>query len=225
MNPFSMSGAWGRGMTLVYDHIVARGMLPIYEQMIDELLKTQQGAIKSVLDVGCGSGFATALLAKKLPQAQVVGVDLSAQAIIMAIDKYQHQPNLQFQVGNAQSLPFIEQQFDLVISTGSIKHWPDPALGVREMLRVLNPNGRSVMVETDPYASEQKARYFVSYWHYGFARLPKVSAHYFRRYIADQSPSLTSLKSWFEQATAHIVEARPHPRYPFNVVIAEMNAD
>lgn len=220
MNPFSMNGAWGRGMTLVYDHIVARGMLPIYEQMIDELLCSHPGPITSVLDVGCGSGFATAILAKKLPQAQIVGVDLSEQAIIMAIDKYQQLANLQFKVGNAQALAFMEQQFDLVISTGSIKHWPDPAQGVREMLRVLKPDGLGVMVETDPWSSMGKARYFVGHWHYGFARLPRVSACYFQRYIAEQSPSLAALRHWFEEGKAQIVQAQAHPVYPFNVVVA-----
>jgi ubiquinone/menaquinone biosynthesis C-methylase UbiE len=220
MNPFSMSGAWGRGMTVVYDHIVARGMLPIYQQMIDELLRSHPGQITSVLDVGCGSGFATAILAEKLPQAQVTGIDLSAQAVAMAINKYQHLPNLQFQVGNAQSLAFIDQQFDLVISTGSIKHWPDPALGVREMLRVLKQDGMGVMVETDPFSSISKARYFVSHWHYGFARLPRISAHYFQRYIAEQSPALAALRQWFEEGKAQIVQAQAHPAYPFNVVVA-----
>jgi ubiquinone/menaquinone biosynthesis C-methylase UbiE len=138
----------------------------------------------------------------------------------MAKDKYRHLANLEFQVGNAQDLTFSEQQFDLVISTGSIKHWPNPEQGVREMLRVLKKSGVSILVETDPVTSHQKALHFVEHWHYGFAQWPRLSSRYFRRYIAESSPSLAMMQSWFERAAGKVMQASPHATYPFNVIVA-----
>lgn len=69
---------------------------------------------ESILDIGCGGGYFAALLAKKFPNAQVVGRDFSSQAIAHAKKRHASIPNLTFEVGG---FPEQENVFDLVVST------------------------------------------------------------------------------------------------------------
>jgi ubiquinone/menaquinone biosynthesis C-methylase UbiE len=50
---------------------------------------------------------------------------------------------LRFEVADAGALPFADGQFDLVVSTMSLHHWPDPRRGLAEVRRVLRPAGRA----------------------------------------------------------------------------------
>lgn len=99
-----------------------------------------------VLDIGCGDGKITALLADLLPEGKVVGVDLSPEMISFAGSKYPPEDfrNLSFQVADASALPFREE-FDLVVSFACL-HW------IRDHLLVLNgirqslvPGGRILL--------------------------------------------------------------------------------
>lgn len=76
---------------------------------------------ESILDMGCGDGRVTAHLAGLVPDGSVLGIDLSAEMIRFAAEKYADRPNLSFQVGDASDLHFTEQ-FDLVVSFACL-HW------------------------------------------------------------------------------------------------------
>lgn len=92
-----------------------------------------------VLDVGCGDGFLTSLLASRVPRGEVLGVDVSPEMVGHAARRYPREtyPNLRFLVMDARHLAFREE-FDLVFSNAAL-HWiPDhaPVLrGVRESLK------------------------------------------------------------------------------------------
>jgi ubiquinone/menaquinone biosynthesis C-methylase UbiE len=62
---------------------------------------------------------------------------------------------LQFDVADVARLPFPDNHFDVVMSSGSIKHWPDPVAGLRELHRVLVPGGRARIVEMNRNASPE----------------------------------------------------------------------
>lgn len=55
-----------------------------------------------------------------------------------------------FLVGDVASLPFSDGSFDLVVSTFSIHHWPDPTAGLAEIWRVLRPGGRALIWDFRP---------------------------------------------------------------------------
>lgn len=76
-----------------------------------------------LLDIGCGDGRITAELAEQLPQGGAVGVDLSASMIEYARSSFPSSthPNLDYQVCNAEGLPF-SNQFDVAISVNCL-HW------------------------------------------------------------------------------------------------------
>lgn len=78
---------------------------------------------EAVLDIGCGEGKITAVIAASLPKGRVVGVDSSEQMINLAKKAYsaEHYPNLNFILMDAQNLSF-EEDFDVAFSNAAL-HW------------------------------------------------------------------------------------------------------
>ena len=92
------------------------------------------------LDVGCGGGYLSTLLASA--GAQVTGIDLASGAIDAAKSRAQHdQLPIEYRQGDAMELPFPSGSFDLVVSTDVLVHVPNPRKAVSEMVRVLRPGG------------------------------------------------------------------------------------
>lgn len=85
------------------------------------------------LDAGCGEGFAAMKLLTKFPDANLVGVDLSAQA---ALDAKNSVPQMPVLIGDVTKLPFLEKQFDLVMSLEVLEHLPEPELAVEAYRRL-----------------------------------------------------------------------------------------
>ncbi|MCX6373956.1 MAG: methyltransferase domain-containing protein [Actinobacteria bacterium] len=98
---------------------------------------------EAVLDIGCGDGRATALIAERLPHGSVLGVDKSASMIALAAEQFQRaaHPNLTFRQMDATRLK-LPRAFDVAFSTAAL-HWVDDheamLRGVRGCLR---PGGR-----------------------------------------------------------------------------------
>ena len=97
------------------------------------------------LDVGCGDG-ALALACWNSGAAQVAGLDLDARMITRAAAlAAQHQATIGYTVGRADTLPFCDKSFDLVVSVAMLTFVPEADRVVREMARVLRPGGRLVI--------------------------------------------------------------------------------
>jgi ubiquinone/menaquinone biosynthesis C-methylase UbiE len=92
-----------------------------------------------VVDLGCGSGAFTALLART--GYDCVGLDLSAKLVALGRRKY---PAIQFVEGDIERLPFPPLSFDGVLLSGVVHHFPDPSPCAAEVFRVLRPRGRFV---------------------------------------------------------------------------------
>jgi len=99
----------------------------------------------SALDVACGSGKLTAVLAHTAgPTGRVVGLDFSPQ--MLAIARHDH-PGLEFLEGDALNLPFEDATFDATTIAFGLRNLSDPVRGLREMLRVIKPGGHAVLLE------------------------------------------------------------------------------
>ncbi|WP_330630770.1 methyltransferase domain-containing protein [Halocatena halophila] len=97
-----------------------------------------------VLDVGCGTGFATEGLLEHVDG--VYGLDQSAHQLEQAYGKFGKRGPVQFHRGDAERLPFADSTFDIVWSSGSIEYWPDPVTALEECRRVVKPDGRVLIV-------------------------------------------------------------------------------
>ena len=122
----------GRGEGMEQDHLPIT--LPVLEKM--RLVATD-----NALDVGCGAGWLSRRLAKLLPEGRVVGMDISEEMIRRARRASVDCENLMFVTGEVQEIPWEANFFSHAISVESSYYWPDPAVGIREISRVLKPGG------------------------------------------------------------------------------------
>jgi demethylmenaquinone methyltransferase/2-methoxy-6-polyprenyl-1,4-benzoquinol methylase len=97
-----------------------------------------------VLDVGCGTGFATEGLLDHTEN--VYGIDQSVHQMEKAWAKLGKHDRVQFARGDAERLPYKTDSFDVVWSSGSIEYWPNPVTALREFRRVVKPGGQVLVV-------------------------------------------------------------------------------
>jgi ubiquinone/menaquinone biosynthesis C-methylase UbiE len=101
---------------------------------------------KVILDIACGEGFGSKIISKS--SKFVYGVDISKDVIENAKKSY-HIPNLEFLVGNATSIPLNDQTIDVVISFETIEHLELHNEMMKEIKRVLKPDGTLVISSPD----------------------------------------------------------------------------
>jgi ubiquinone/menaquinone biosynthesis C-methylase UbiE len=92
------------------------------------------------IDIGCGNGAFTELLAERCAPAEIRGVDPSEAQLAFA--RARHSADIaQFRQGDAMALPFADNSFDAAAMALVIFFVPDPPAGVAEMARVVRPGG------------------------------------------------------------------------------------
>jgi SAM-dependent methyltransferase len=101
----------------------------------------------AVLDIACGSGFGTRMLAEHA--VAVTGADLSAEAV--AACRQRPEKVKAFEVADATALHFVDESFDSVVSFETLEHVPDTAAAtvLAEFARVLRPGGRLILSTPD----------------------------------------------------------------------------
>jgi ubiquinone/menaquinone biosynthesis C-methylase UbiE len=105
----------------------------------DRLLNKIDGG--NVLDVGCGSGQFTEILAEALHSFEsITGVDVNEDFLMEASKKFPA-GNFRFIRAGSQNLPFIEDNFDLVVISNALHHVEDPEASLVEIKRVLKSGG------------------------------------------------------------------------------------
>jgi ubiquinone/menaquinone biosynthesis C-methylase UbiE len=114
----------------------------IHNAVLD--LVESQAHPKSILDVGCGTGRLLRKARERWPDAQLIGVDPSEGMVERARSLM---PSTTFYVSMAESLPLPNASVDLAFSTTSYHHWVDQVAGVREIARVLRPEGRFFLAD------------------------------------------------------------------------------
>jgi arsenite methyltransferase len=150
-------------------------------------------ATKRVLDVGCGGGNTTCLIAERYG-SRVQGIDISEVMIAKAKDRARRQgleDTVEFRVADAFELPFEDDWFDVVIVESVLTPLPgDKSKAMGEMVRVVRPGGRIGANEStvDPSAPEE--------W---LALLDEHPAIY--GYFTPQT-----LRSMFEESGLQVVE-------------------
>jgi ubiquinone/menaquinone biosynthesis C-methylase UbiE len=93
-----------------------------------------------VLEVGCGRGGGASYIMRYLQPKSMIGVDISGKAIAFC-NKYHSVEGLSFFQGDAESLPFDENTFDIIVNVESSECYDSMERFLREVFRVLRSNG------------------------------------------------------------------------------------
>ncbi len=98
---------------------------------------------EKILDIGCGSGTFSRMLARKYPQAQITGVDVSKKVIEFAEKQTASEDirNLDFAVGPIEQLPVADNAYDAVNGVHLIEHLVNPDGALVEVNKKIKPGG------------------------------------------------------------------------------------
>lgn len=121
--------------------IMARTNRAWAEQVVDAL---GIGPRDAVLEIGFGPGVAIALLAARVSEGRVAGIDPSAAMLAQAKARNAQaigRGRVDLRLGTAERLPFAADTFAKVLAINSMQIWEDKPAGLREALRVLKPGG------------------------------------------------------------------------------------
>jgi len=102
-----------------------------------------------VLDVGCGGGRTLSKLAAIATQGKVYGIDHSAESVAMAMRTNQQWIDLgrvEVREASVSRLPFSDGAFDVITAVETHFWWPALPTDLREVLRVLKPGGRLIVI-------------------------------------------------------------------------------
>jgi ubiquinone/menaquinone biosynthesis C-methylase UbiE len=115
-----------------------RGHRPVGEQAIALMNVPRDGR---VLDIGCGSGWATRLLADYASAGRVTGIDISDEMIQLAREQSKSNSNVDFEVASAEQLPFGDDEFTYAFSMESLYYYRDLPRALKEIHRVMEAGG------------------------------------------------------------------------------------
>jgi ubiquinone/menaquinone biosynthesis C-methylase UbiE len=118
-----------------YDDLLAPALFQGWADRMAELASLWDD--DDVLDVACGTGVLS--IAANRQAGSVTGLDLNPGMLAVASERA---PDVKWRRGNAESLPFEDESFDVVMSQFGLMLFDSPETAVREMWRVLRPGGR-----------------------------------------------------------------------------------
>ena len=148
LRTFHPEGIPGPG-SRVYNFLSSSGIFQRhYDLVAEDILRyCPEGR---VLDIGTGPRWLLLSLRKIAPGLQLAGLDISPAMIDRAKENL-HGKNgcadIELAVGSAARLPFADNSFECVVSTGSMHHWKDMAGGLTEIHRILKKNGHALMYD------------------------------------------------------------------------------
>jgi ubiquinone/menaquinone biosynthesis C-methylase UbiE len=95
-----------------------------------------------ILDLGCGNGWGTRLLAQAAPGATAVGIDVSPAMVARAEAAHTNTIRARYEVGHFEKLEFRDKSFDRAFSMEAMYYAVDLDRALAEVVRVLKPGGR-----------------------------------------------------------------------------------
>jgi ubiquinone/menaquinone biosynthesis C-methylase UbiE len=107
------------------------------------------GEQDTILDVGCGGGGTIHKLARKATNGKVYGVDFSNESVVVSRitnKQFVQMGRVEIQQSSVSCLPFSVNMFDLVTAVNTHNYWPDLVTDMREVLRVLKPGGKLIII-------------------------------------------------------------------------------
>ena len=175
-----------------------------------------------VLDIACGTGDFSISIVKAMKDCRVTGVDLSEGMLAVMREKVEKlglSDKVEIETGDGENLRFPDNSFDRVTIAFGIRNFENRMKGLQEMLRVLKPGGRLVILEL----SRPESRFIR--WFYDFYSLKvmpfiggKVSgdkAAY--SYLPASVVSFPEKKEWMKTMSDAGFTCITHKSYTFGV--------
>lgn len=139
---------------------------------------------KTVLDIACGEGYGSAVLAEVA--TRVYGVDMAPDAIAHAKAKYQRS-NVEFLTGRCADIPLADGTVDLVVSFETIEHHTEHEAMFAEIKRVLRPGGMVIISSPDKREYTERANHANAY------HVKELYAEEFQRLVENYFSHVTIL--------------------------------
>lgn len=128
----------------------------------------------NILDIACGIGYGSYLIASSSPGVKVLGIDIEQRAIDYA-NKHYKCDNNKFSIGDASNLNLSNKSFDAVVSFETIEHINQPKLFIENVKRVLKNDG--IFIVSSPNQTTlpfDKAKYPFHHQHFTSDELSKL---------------------------------------------------
>ena len=109
------------------------------------------GRVQAILDIACGTGdFSLAIAGRMHPDSRITGLDLSEGMLAVMRDKVARaglDGRISCEQGDSEAMRFADASFDVVTIAFGIRNFAHREAALREILRVLKPGGRLVILE------------------------------------------------------------------------------
>jgi ubiquinone/menaquinone biosynthesis C-methylase UbiE len=134
-----------RAGAIAYEELWVPALFGQWAQIVAEEANIEP--VHRVLDVACGTGVLTREVASRLNNSsQVTGVDSNPGMLSVAMG---YNSEIEWKQGSAEKLPFRDHHFNVVVCQFGLMFFSDRVRAIKEMLRVLAPDGRLVMTVWD----------------------------------------------------------------------------
>lgn len=130
---------------------------PLAKKVVENLSPLPDKPI--ILDVGTGPGFLAVEIGKLVPEAKIVGLDIS-QAMLDIAERKTREAGVNFEVkkGAAEEMPVESRSADSAVSSNSLHEFENPKNALAEVFRVLKPGGKLFISDFNPAYPGWKAR-------------------------------------------------------------------
>ena len=158
------------------------GMHRLWKEMLIELSELSEGSI--ALDIASGTADIPRLINKKFKSVSMHVTDINASMLALGKDRAINENffhNCSFALASGESLPYQNQTFDLVTVGFGLRNFTDKERGLKEMRRVLKPNGVLLILE---FSKPTNSFFSKIYDWYSFNIIPKLGS-----FLANDSES------------------------------------
>ena len=158
------------------------GMHRLWKKMLIELSELSEGSI--ALDIASGTADIPRLINKKFKSVSMHVTDINASMLALGKDRAINENffhNCSFALASGENLPYQDQTFDLVTVGFGLRNFTDKERGLKEMRRVLKPNGVLLILE---FSKPTNSFFSKIYDWYSFNIIPKLGS-----FLANDSES------------------------------------